>query len=152
MFGHLWVDVLDDPELAVGEDVDDFAEGLAVAAWATAAPPPTSTPESVIATSALRIPCRIVVHLLPLVTGCTQPAPPGNLVGETWEGIGNPRCGRAMAEVVNPPGPLVSPDWLRANLGRPGLVLADCRWVPGGSAADIFAAGHIPGAVLFDAD
>jgi thiosulfate/3-mercaptopyruvate sulfurtransferase len=48
--------------------------------------------------------------------------------------------------------PLVSSDWLRANLGMPGLVVADVRWVPGGSATEAFEHGHIPGAILFDAD
>ena len=50
------------------------------------------------------------------------------------------------------PGILVEPEWLRANLDAPGLVIADCRWVPGGSALAAFEAGHIPGAVLLDAD
>jgi thiosulfate/3-mercaptopyruvate sulfurtransferase len=53
---------------------------------------------------------------------------------------------------VDLPGILVQPEWLRTNLQAPGLAIADCRWVPGGSATDAFAAGHIPGAVLFDAD
>ena len=47
---------------------------------------------------------------------------------------------------------LVSPAWLRANLGAPDLVVADVRWVPGGSAREAFELRHIPGAVLFDAD
>ena len=48
--------------------------------------------------------------------------------------------------------PLVSPEWLRANVGAAGLVVADVRWVPEGSARAAFEAGHIPGAVLMDAD
>jgi thiosulfate/3-mercaptopyruvate sulfurtransferase len=42
------------------------------------------------------------------------------------------------------PGPLVSTEWLRANLGREDLVVIDTR---GRSADDAFAAGHVPGAV-----
>jgi thiosulfate/3-mercaptopyruvate sulfurtransferase len=53
---------------------------------------------------------------------------------------------------VDLPGILVQPEWLRANLEAPGLAIADCRWVPGGSALAAFEAGHIPGAVLLDAD
>jgi thiosulfate/3-mercaptopyruvate sulfurtransferase len=50
------------------------------------------------------------------------------------------------------PGPLVSPEWLAEHLGEPGLVVADVRWVRGGSSRDAFDAGHIPGAVFLDAD
>jgi thiosulfate/3-mercaptopyruvate sulfurtransferase len=48
--------------------------------------------------------------------------------------------------------PLVSTGWLRANLGMPSLIVADVRWVPGGSATEAFERGHIPGAILLDAD
>ena len=41
-------------------------------------------------------------------------------------------------------------DWLAENLGRPGVRLVDCRWRPDGSAADLFAAGHIEGATRLD--
>ncbi len=50
------------------------------------------------------------------------------------------------------PGPLVSPEWLAAHLGEPGLVVADVRWVREGSAREAFEAGHIAGAVFLDAD
>src|SRR6266496_3935594 len=53
---------------------------------------------------------------------------------------------------VDLPGILVQPQWLRANLEAPGLAIADCRWLPGGSTLAAFEAGHIPGAVLLDAD
>lgn len=53
------------------------------------------------------------------------------------------------------PGPVVSPEWLRAEqLGGSAkdLVVADVRWVPDGSARRAFEGGHLPGAVLIDAD
>ena len=50
------------------------------------------------------------------------------------------------------PGPLVSPEWLEEHLGEPGLMVADVRWVRGGSAREAFEAGHIAGAVFLDAD
>lgn len=51
------------------------------------------------------------------------------------------------------PGPLVSSEWLRAHGSQQGeLVVADVRWVPGGSACDAFERGHIPGAAMFDLD
>jgi thiosulfate/3-mercaptopyruvate sulfurtransferase len=45
---------------------------------------------------------------------------------------------------------LASTDWLAENLGRPGVRIVDCRWRPDGSAADLFAAGHIDGATRLD--
>jgi thiosulfate/3-mercaptopyruvate sulfurtransferase len=48
--------------------------------------------------------------------------------------------------------PLVSTEWLRANLGMHGLVVADVRWVPDGSAIETFERGHIPGAIFLNAD
>jgi thiosulfate/3-mercaptopyruvate sulfurtransferase len=53
------------------------------------------------------------------------------------------------------PRPLVDVRWLRDHLGEPGLVVADVRWINGGTAEqvrDAFGAGHIPGAVLLDVD
>lgn len=47
---------------------------------------------------------------------------------------------------------LVSSTWLRANRGAADLVVADVRWVPGGSARESFSLRHIPDAVLLDAD
>jgi thiosulfate/3-mercaptopyruvate sulfurtransferase len=45
---------------------------------------------------------------------------------------------------------LASTDWLAENLGRPGVRIVDCRWRPDGSAADLFAAGHVEGASRLD--
>lgn len=45
---------------------------------------------------------------------------------------------------------LASTDWLAENLGRPGVRIVDCRWRPDGSAADLFAAGHVEGATRLD--
>jgi hypothetical protein len=39
---------------------------------------------------------------------------------------------------VDLPAILVEPEWLRRNLDAPGLAIADCRWVPGGSALAAF--------------
>jgi thiosulfate/3-mercaptopyruvate sulfurtransferase len=50
------------------------------------------------------------------------------------------------------PGPLVSPEWLVEHLGEAGLVVADVRWVRDGSSRAVFEAGHLPGAILLDAD
>ncbi len=53
------------------------------------------------------------------------------------------------------PRPLVDPAWLVRHLDAPDLVVADVRWIPGGTASDVvaaFAAGHLPGAVLLDVD
>lgn len=48
-------------------------------------------------------------------------------------------------------GPLVSADWLAANLGAVRVV--DVRWYLGGpSGWDVYAGGHIPGAVFLDVD
>lgn len=45
--------------------------------------------------------------------------------------------------------PLVSIDWLKSNLGKPGIVLLDVTSGGGRSKAD-FSAAHIPGAVYTD--
>ena len=53
---------------------------------------------------------------------------------------------------------LVERSWLRAQLtalaaGAPDdLLVADVRWVPGGHARDVFASGHLPGAICVDTD
>jgi thiosulfate/3-mercaptopyruvate sulfurtransferase len=51
-------------------------------------------------------------------------------------------------------GPLVTADWLRDQLGDPGLRIVDCRWKLGdpdaGRAA--YLAGHIAGAAFLDLD
>lgn len=45
---------------------------------------------------------------------------------------------------------LASPDWLAENVSRPGLRTVDCRWRVDGTARQLFANGHIPGAVFLD--
>jgi thiosulfate/3-mercaptopyruvate sulfurtransferase len=45
---------------------------------------------------------------------------------------------------------LASPDWLAENLGRTGIRAVDCRYRVDGSGRQLFAAGHIPGAVFLD--
>jgi len=45
---------------------------------------------------------------------------------------------------------LADPDWLAEHLGRPGVRVVDCRYRVDGSARQLHAAGHIPGAVLLD--
>ena len=50
------------------------------------------------------------------------------------------------------PGPLVSVDWLAANLTDPSLRIADVRWsLAGPPGAERYAAGHLPGSVFLDA-
>ena len=45
---------------------------------------------------------------------------------------------------------LASPDWLAEHLGRRGVRAVDCRYRVDGSARQLFAVGHIPGAVFLD--
>jgi len=45
---------------------------------------------------------------------------------------------------------LASTDWLAEQLGRPEVRILDVRWRPDGSARDIYASGHVPGAVHVD--
>ena len=74
MFGHLSVLVafdeaaeLDEAELDVVAEDDALADGLAVAAWAIAVPPPTRAPE-IARVIAIRFSCcRISCHLLRVV-------------------------------------------------------------------------------------
>src|SRR5437764_5333992 len=51
-------------------------------------------------------------------------------------------------------GPLVDVDWLRAELGEPGLRVVDCRWKLGqpGAGRSAYVDGHIPGAAFLDLD
>ena len=49
------------------------------------------------------------------------------------------------------PGPVVDPEWVKAQ-PRDAFVIADVRWVPDGTARRAFEQGHLPGAVLIDAD
>jgi thiosulfate/3-mercaptopyruvate sulfurtransferase len=51
------------------------------------------------------------------------------------------------------PGPLVSVDWLAANLTDPGLRIADVRWsLAGPPGRERYARGHVRGAVFLDAE
>jgi thiosulfate/3-mercaptopyruvate sulfurtransferase len=55
--------------------------------------------------------------------------------------------------VLSLPGPLVSVDWLAANLTDPALRIADVRWsLSGPPGRERYADGHLPGAVFLDAD
>jgi thiosulfate/3-mercaptopyruvate sulfurtransferase len=45
---------------------------------------------------------------------------------------------------------LATTDWLAGELGRHDIRIVDCRWRPDGSGFQVFAAGHIPGAVHVD--
>lgn len=45
---------------------------------------------------------------------------------------------------------LATTEWLAEHLGRPGIRIIDARWRPDGTAADVYRAGHIPGAVHVD--
>lgn len=45
---------------------------------------------------------------------------------------------------------LATTDWLAEHLARPETRVLDARWRPDGTAAAVFAAGHIPGATLVD--
>jgi thiosulfate/3-mercaptopyruvate sulfurtransferase len=51
-------------------------------------------------------------------------------------------------------GPLVSVEWLRDQLGKPGLVVVDCRFVLGepGAGERAWQEGHVPGAAVLDVD
>lgn len=51
------------------------------------------------------------------------------------------------------PGPVVSVDWLHANLAHRSLRIADVRWsLAGPPGRELYEAGHIPGAVFLDAE
>ncbi len=59
------------------------------------------------------------------------------------------------ASTLRVPGPLVSAEWLAADLWHPALVVLDASWYLPGSgrdAEDEWLQGHIPGARLFDFD
>lgn len=47
-------------------------------------------------------------------------------------------------------GPLVSPDWLQSHLDQQQVVVLDIRNGIDGGSAEVFAQGHIPGAVYSD--
>ncbi len=45
---------------------------------------------------------------------------------------------------------LATPEWLADQLGRSDLRILDVRWRPDGTAPNLFAAGHVPGAAWLD--
>ena len=45
---------------------------------------------------------------------------------------------------------IATPEWLADNLGRPDVRVVDVRWRPDGTAAQLHASGHVPGAVHLD--
>ena len=45
---------------------------------------------------------------------------------------------------------IATPDWLADNLDRPDVRVVDVRWRPDGTAVQLHAAGHVPGAVHLD--
>lgn len=45
---------------------------------------------------------------------------------------------------------LATTEWLEEAADRAGVRIVDARWRPDGSGHDVFAAGHIPGAVYLD--
>ena len=45
---------------------------------------------------------------------------------------------------------LATTEWLAENLGRGGVRVLDLRWRPDGTAPQVYAMGHIPGASLID--
>ena len=51
-------------------------------------------------------------------------------------------------------GPLVTTEWLRAELGRPDLRVVDCRYRLGqpGAGEELWREAHIPGAAFLDLD
>ena len=63
---------------------------------------------------------------------------------------GKPAAGPASLALK----PLVTTDWLAAELGAPDLRVADVRWYldPARRGRDAYQAGHIPGAVFLDMD
>jgi thiosulfate/3-mercaptopyruvate sulfurtransferase len=55
--------------------------------------------------------------------------------------------------VLRLPGPLVSVDWLAAHLTDLSLRITDVRWsLAGPPGAELYDAGHLPGAVFIDAN
>ncbi len=57
-----------------------------------------------------------------------------------------------QAEPARPTAPLVAVEWLSAHLRDPGLVVLDIRSAIDGGSAEIYAQGHIPGALHSDYD
>ena len=60
--------------------------------------------------------------------------------------------GFASSAQANDVTPLVSPQWLKANLGQQDLVVLDIRSALDGGGAEAYQKGHVPGAVHSDYD
>jgi thiosulfate/3-mercaptopyruvate sulfurtransferase len=45
---------------------------------------------------------------------------------------------------------IASPEWLAENIGRLDVRVLDLRWRPDGTAPELYAAGHVPGAIRLD--
>ena len=58
----------------------------------------------------------------------------------------------ALPAVAEQTKPLVSVDWLKANLSDPAVIVLDIRSAIDGGGAEAYAAGHIPGALHSDYD
>lgn len=57
----------------------------------------------------------------------------------------------SQGPLVAPTSPLVSAEWLRAQLAEPALRVLDARWyLTGKQGRDEYAKGHIPGAAFID--
>ncbi len=58
----------------------------------------------------------------------------------------------AAAAAAETAAPLVSPQWLKARLGDPGLVVLDIRSAIDGGGYEAYTKGHVPGAIHTDYD
>ena len=98
--GHLSCVVVFADDAVVEAEDDAFADGLALAAWATAVPPPTSAPVTIRAIAAFLIWCRMSFTSLPVMCH-REPVKwwrPGTVRGTTEKalGVSEPRA-RARA-------------------------------------------------------
>lgn len=55
-----------------------------------------------------------------------------------------------IASAANAASPLVDVEWVKANIGKPGIVFLDVRGKLAGKSKADYLAGHIPGAVYTD--
>jgi thiosulfate/3-mercaptopyruvate sulfurtransferase len=62
----------------------------------------------------------------------------------TREAARLPAAGFARPELI------ASTEWVAEHLGRPELRILDVRWRPDGTARQVFAGGHLPGAAHLD--
>ena len=78
-----------------------------------------------------------------------DPSEPGK-IAVMWRTLLAPLVLLGWAAVAHAAEPLVGPDWLHDHLGDPDLVVLDVRDSETGSSDELFASGHIPGAVHAD--